>query len=112
MCASSSHLCYLALLVALGFCNIRVPQAFTSHLLVEDALALMHHEEPLVTMHDNVRMAQDRRPSRVNEEARFARGNQMERKAAKMAVRILRRDRLFVLLAVSVRFCSCSSIFR
>jgi|OM-RGC.v1.035455633 hypothetical protein len=52
-----------------------VPQAFAGHLLVEDAFALMHHEEPLVPMHDDVRVAFDGIAARLEKEARFARGD-------------------------------------
>lgn len=73
--ASSSHFRYLALLEALGFRQVCVPQAFAGHLLVEDAFALMHHEEPFMTMHDNIKVALDSRAPRLDEEARFARGD-------------------------------------
>ena len=52
-----------------------MPQAFTGHLLVQDAFALMHQEEAFVTMHDDVSVALDRRSSRLEEEAGLARGN-------------------------------------
>ena len=71
----SSHFRYLAFLEVFSFRQVCVPQAFAGHLLVEDAVALMHHEEPLLTMHDDVQVALGCRASRLEEEARFARGD-------------------------------------
>ena len=73
--SSSKHFRHVAFLEVSGFRQVRVPQTFAGHLVVEDALALMHHEEPLVTMHDDVRVAQDGRASRLDEEAGLARGD-------------------------------------
>ena len=70
--ASSSHFRYLALLEVLSFRQVCVPQAFAGHLLVEDAFAFVHHEESLVAMHDDIRVTQDSRAPRLDEEARFA----------------------------------------
>ena len=52
-----------------------MPQAFSGHLFVQDALTLMHHEESFVTMHNDVSVGLDCRSSCLNEEASLARGN-------------------------------------
>ena len=43
-------------------------------MFVEDAYAFMYHEESLVTMHGGVGVASDRGASRLEDQARLARG--------------------------------------
>ena len=70
--ACLTHFRYLTFLMLLGFRQVGMSQAFTGHLLVENAFTLVHHEESFVTMHYDVRVGLDCRPPRLEEEAGFA----------------------------------------